>query len=68
MPEPEQMKEATHTLTPTPRRGLVGWALYDWANSPFTTLIITFVFAAYFSRGIVATKSKVRRCGGMWLV
>ena len=53
MPEPEQMKEATHTLTPTPRRGLVGWALYDWANSPFTTLIITFVFAAYFSRGIV---------------
>tara|TARA_Y100001934_G_scaffold283265_1_gene401639 strand:+ start:711 stop:1946 length:1236 start_codon:yes stop_codon:yes gene_type:complete len=32
---------------------MVGWALYDWANSPFTTLIITFVFAAYFSRGIV---------------
>jgi UMF1 family MFS transporter len=39
--------------TRTPTRGLVGWALYDWANSPFTTLIITFVFSAYFSRGIV---------------
>lgn len=40
-------------VTPATRRGLIGWALYDWANSPFTTLIITFVFAAYFSRGIV---------------
>lgn len=35
------------------RRGLLGWALYDWANSPFSTLIITFVFAAYFAQGIV---------------
>ncbi len=35
------------------RRGLIGWALYDWANSPFSTLIITFVFATYFSRAIV---------------
>jgi len=34
-------------------RALIGWALYDWANSPFTTLIITFVFSAYFSQGIV---------------
>jgi UMF1 family MFS transporter len=32
---------------------MVAWALFDWANSPFTTLIVTFVFAAYFSRGIV---------------
>ena len=39
--------------TPATLRGRVGWALYDWANSPFTTLIVTFVFAAYFSRGIV---------------
>ena len=53
MSEPEQMKEPTESSMPTSRRGLVGWALYDWANSPFTTLIITFVFAAYFSRGIV---------------
>jgi len=35
------------------RRGLIGWAMFDWANSPFTTLIITFVFATYFSQGIV---------------
>lgn len=29
------------------------WALFDWANSPFTTLIITFVFPAYFATAIV---------------
>ncbi len=37
----------------TPLKGLIGWALYDWANSPFSTLIVTFVFAAYFAEGIV---------------
>ncbi len=35
------------------RRGQFAWALYDWAISPFTTLIITFVFAAYFQQGVV---------------
>lgn len=35
------------------RRGQLGWALFDWANSPFTTLIITFVFATYFAQGVV---------------
>jgi UMF1 family MFS transporter len=34
-------------------RGRLAWAFYDWANSPFTTLIITFVFPAYFAQGIV---------------
>lgn len=36
-----------------PVRGQIGWALFDWANSPFTTLIITFVFATYFAQGVV---------------
>ncbi len=35
---------------------MFSWALYDWANSPYTTLIITFVFSAYFSQGIVGDK------------
>lgn len=34
-------------------RGRWSWALYDWANSPFTTLVITFVFPAYFQQAIV---------------
>jgi UMF1 family MFS transporter len=28
------------------------WALYDWANSAFPTVVSTFVFAAYFTRAI----------------
>ena len=35
------------------RRTIVAWALYDWANSSYTTVIVTFVFAAYFARGVV---------------
>ena len=34
------------------RKGLVSWALYDWANSAFPTVIITFIFGTYFTKGI----------------
>ncbi len=37
------------------RRAVVSWCLFDWANSAFPTLIVTFVFAAYFTRSIAAT-------------
>jgi UMF1 family MFS transporter len=46
---------------PTPRipprgRGsasaIWSWALYDFANSPFTTLVVTFVYATYFTQAI----------------
>ena len=33
-------------------RTLWSWALYDFANSPFTTLVITFVYATYFAQAI----------------
>lgn len=33
---------------------LLAWALYDWANSAYATLIQTFVFAAYFTRAVAA--------------
>jgi len=28
------------------------WCLYDWANSAFTTLVVTFVYSTYFTRAI----------------
>ena len=34
------------------RKSVAAWALYDFANSAFTTLIVTFVYAAYFTKGI----------------
>lgn len=30
----------------------VVWCLYDWANSSFPAVILTFVFAAFFTRGV----------------
>jgi UMF1 family MFS transporter len=36
------------------RRAEVAWCLYDWANSAFPTVIVTFVFSSYFA-GAVAT-------------
>ena len=35
-------------------RPAVAWALYDFANSAFTTLIVTFIFSAWFTRAIAA--------------
>jgi len=37
---------------PAAKKGLVAWCLYDWANSAFPTVVITFVFAAYFTKGV----------------
>jgi MFS transporter, UMF1 family len=34
--------------------GLVGWALFDWAAQPLYTLVLTFLFAAYFANVFVA--------------
>ncbi|MGO4122825.1 MFS transporter [Inquilinus sp. YAF38] len=32
---------------------IFGWCLYDWAMSAFNTVIGTFVFSVYFTKGIV---------------
>ena len=34
------------------------YCMYDWANSPFSTVIITFVFASYFEKAIVGDPEK----------
>ena len=33
--------------------GKFGWAMFDWANQPFFTLITTFIFAPYFVSFVV---------------
>ncbi|MCH7490482.1 MAG: MFS transporter, partial [Gemmatimonadetes bacterium] len=30
------------------KKVIAAWAMYDWANSPFTTLVVTFVISAVF--------------------
>lgn len=33
------------------------WALYDWANSAFTTLVTTFVYATYFTKAMAPSEA-----------
>jgi UMF1 family MFS transporter len=33
-------------------RVIWSWALYDWANSAFTTLVVTFVYSTYFTKAM----------------
>lgn len=37
--------------------GRLAWAIYDWANSAFPTVITTFVFAAYFTRKVASNET-----------
>lgn len=44
------------------RRAIFAWCLYDWANSPYITLVTTFVFSTYFTQGVAPTPEK----GAAW--
>jgi UMF1 family MFS transporter len=48
---------------PRTRRAIWAWALYDFANSPFTTLVVTFIYAAYFTQAMVDDEI---RGTGLW--
>ena len=44
---------STHHLNPgVQRREVFGWAMYDFANSGYTTVVLTAVFGAYFVGGV----------------
>ena len=45
--------------------GALAWCFYDWANSAFPTVIITFVFAAYFTSA-VAPSSEIGTAHWGW--
>ncbi|MBW7470803.1 MFS transporter [Marinobacter sp. F4218] len=49
----EQPTEVQSSGAQENKRALWSWALYDWANSAFFTIILTFVFAQYFSVSVV---------------
>jgi UMF1 family MFS transporter len=35
-----------------PRKHIWGWWSFDWANQPYNTLLLTFVFAPYFASAV----------------
>ena len=39
------------------RRELIAWALYDFANSGYTTVVLTTIFSAYFV-GVIAADTQ----------
>lgn len=51
-----------------PRREIFGWAMFDFANSSYTTVIITVVFSVIFPRLIVGDAPEYRHGNLMWSV
>jgi MFS-type transporter involved in bile tolerance (Atg22 family) len=47
----------------TQRKRTFGWWMFDWANQPYNTLLLTFIFAPYFASAVAPIRSADRRCG-----
>lgn len=47
------------------RKGLIAWCLFDWGNSPYPTVIVTFVFAAYFAKSIAPDETTGQELWGV---
>ncbi|MBA3449319.1 MAG: MFS transporter [Pseudaminobacter sp.] len=50
--------------TKATKRGIWGWMLFDWAQQPFHTLIITFVFAPYFASAVASDAARGQELWG----
>ena len=38
----------------SPRKRIWGWYFFDWANQPYNTLLLTFIFSPYFAQTATA--------------
>ncbi len=49
------MEVLTNILIKKPgtKKAIFSWCLFDWANSPQPTIVVTFLFSAYFAKAIV---------------
>ncbi len=59
------MTAETREANPRRRLGLAAWGLYDLANSAFPTVIVTFVFAAYFAKAVAPNDTAGTELWGM---
>ena len=48
------------TVMPVRKREIFGWAMYDFANSSYTTVVITVVYSVFFVEHIVPASSPAR--------
>ncbi len=58
------MPEIAAGRSPARRRGIWGWMLFDWAQQPFHTLIVTFVFAPYFAASVAPDAARGQELWG----
>ncbi|MBO6783906.1 MAG: MFS transporter [Alphaproteobacteria bacterium] len=56
---------ADEKTPPFERRAVASWCVYDWANSPFPAVILTFVIPAYFAQAVVGDPARATE---MWAV
>lgn len=54
-------------MSAAPRRAIFAWAMYDFANSGFTTVVLTAVYNAYFV-GVIAASAQAGRGTLLWTV
>src|SRR4030065_575792 len=50
---PCMLTQSTSAVPPATRREIFAWAMFDFANSGYTTVVLTAIFNAYFV-GVVA--------------
>lgn len=54
----ENIRDVGADLAPRgAKKSIMAWCLYDWANSAFATVIVTFVFSVFFTRGMVGDET-----------
>ena len=58
MAHPSAVSAGPAHRTPLDRPGIIGYCLYDWANSSVNTVIGTFVFAVYFAAAVVGDETQ----------
>lgn len=44
--------------TGSSKRSVLAWCFYDWANTAFSTVIVTFIFGVYYAREIVGNETE----------
>ena len=52
--------EAAEPSKPVAKREIFGWAMYDFANSSYTTVIISLVYSSFFTDYIIPASSAAR--------
>ena len=54
-------------MATTNTKAIRGWMMYDWASQPFHTLLVTFIFAPYFTSQIASDPVSGQASWGLML-